>query len=232
MRLLDDRTYFVTQDFVTGRIDRGRSLYKETGLVGSLSYPFDIYKRFEVGVGYKYRKIDFQSFAAASDGTIVPVVLPRSDDYPEVELAVVGDSIVYGEFGPLSGRRYRLAASYAPDFDKEDTLHLNGKLTGTLTQSLTVDFRQYVQLSRRSNLAMRFFGGMSEGNFPTPFYFGGLDTLRGFRFRELVGDHAFYANVEYRFRGFDYLVGPFLNCRGISGRLFLVVGGAWFETAC
>jgi hypothetical protein len=231
VRLFDDRTYFVTQDFVTGRINRGRSLYKETGLVGSLSYPFDIYKRFEVGVGYKYRKIDFQSFATAPDGTVVPVVLPRSDDYPEIEVGLVGDSTVYGQFGPLSGRRYRLAASYAPDFDKEDTLHLDGSLSGTLTQSLILDFRQYVQVSQRSNLAIRLFGGMSEGNFPTPFYFGGLDTLRGFRFRELVGDHAFYANLEYRFPLFDYLAGPFLNFRGIRGRFFLDVGGAWFETA-
>jgi hypothetical protein len=230
LRLFDDRTYFVTRDALSGRIERGRSAYKETGLVGSLSYPFDIHKRFEVGLGYKYRKIDFQSFAL-SNGQPVPVVIPRSDDYPEIEVALVGDSTVYGQFGPLSGRRYRIGASYAPDFDKEETLHLDGSLSSTLTQTVSLDFRQYYQVSRRSNLAIRVFGAASEGNFPTPVYFGGLDTVRGFEFRELVGDHGFFANVEYRFPVFDYLIGPFLNFRGIRGRFFLDVGGAWFDAA-
>ena len=231
LRLFDERTYYYTQDFQTGQIERGQSLYKETGLMASTIYPFSIYRRMEFGLGYKYRKIDYQAFEQTADGDIVPIVLPRADDFPELQVGMVVDSTVFASFGPLSGRRYRLSASYAPDFDQEDTLHLDGEITGTLTASLSLDFRQYIQVSRRSNVALRVFGAASQGNFPSPVYFGGLDTLRGFEFRELVGDHAFFINLEYRFPVFDYLIGPFLNFRGIRGRAFLDVGGAWFETA-
>jgi outer membrane protein assembly factor BamA len=47
----------------------------------------------------------------------------------------------------------------------------------------------------------------------------------------LVGDRAFYANLELRFPLIDALWFPFLRFNGIRGRLFLDVGGAWYDYA-
>jgi hypothetical protein len=231
VRLYDDRTYFQAQDFATNRIVRGRAAYKETGVVASIVYPINLYHRVEGGLGYLVRDIDFQNFTFVPGFGVVPVVQPRKDDFPELSLSLVGDTTGYSEIGPTSGRRWRLAASYAPDLDKKETLRFDGKTGSTLTSRAFLDYRQYLQITRRSTIAVRTFAGVSEGNFPSPFYFGGLDTLRSVNFRDMVGDRAFYMNLEYRFPLFDYILGPALNFRGIRGRLFLDVGGAWFDYA-
>jgi outer membrane protein assembly factor BamA len=108
---------------------------------------------------------------------------------------------------------------YAPDF----------KESGTLAESAALDFRQYFQVTRRSNFAFRAFGAIADGNRPSPFYFGGLDTVRGIDFRSLSGDRGFYANLEYRFPLIDLVATPVLAFQGIRGVFFVDMGGAWFE---
>jgi len=225
-RVFDDRTYYLAFDERFG-VRRGQAAFQQTGLIGSLIYPLNFYHRVEGGLGYIVQKIDFQAFVRLPDGSLIRVVEERKDDFPIVEAALVGDNVVFSDFGPLSGRRWRLAGSYAPDFDKELAAG-GGEPGGTLSANLTLDARQYIPLSRRSGLAMRLFGATSSGNAPQPFYFGGLDTVRGFDFRELVGNRAFFVNLEYRFPLFDVLRNAFLDFRGIRGRVFLDVGGAYF----
>jgi hypothetical protein len=220
VRLFDDRTYYIGVDQRDGLIRRGRAAYKQTGAIGSISYPFSFYTRAEAGLGYIFREIDFQSVVIdPNTGQPIAVVTPREDDFPIVTAALVGDTTVFSFTGPVSGRRWRLDASYAPNLDD----------SGTLATTLSLDVRQYVPLSRRTSLAFRLFGGMADGDFPAPFYFGGLDTVRGFDFRELVGDRAFFANAELRFPLVDVLATPVLAFRGIRGRIFLDVGGAYFN---
>jgi hypothetical protein len=229
VRLFDDRTFFIAQDQSTGQIFRVQSAYEQTGVSATLVYPFNFYRRLEFGGGYQLQKIGFQAFAEEqATGITVPVVLPREDDFPFIEAALVGDSTVFADFGPVSGRRWRLGATYAPDIDK-DQLAIDFTEPGsTLTSAVTLDARQYIRVTRRSNLAMRLFAGASSGNAPQPFYFGGLDTLRGFDFRDFAGNRAGFLNVEYRFPLFDFLVGPALQIRGIRGRIFMDVGAAYF----
>ena len=71
-------------------------------------------------------------------------------------------------------------------------------------------------MTRRSNLALRAFAGISDGNQPSPFVFGGLDTVRGFDFRSLVGDRAFFANIECRFPLVDILATPYRAASRVS----------------
>ncbi len=92
-----------------------------------------------------------------------------------------------------------------------------------------LDFREYLPTTQRSGFAFRVFVGYSDGDFPQPFYFGGFDTVRGFEFRELVGDRAFYGNLEWRFPLIDLLATPVLAFQGIRGRIFFDIGGAWFD---
>jgi hemolysin activation/secretion protein len=187
--------------------------------VASLVYPFTFYRRAEIGLGYIYRKFDVQSFIIR-DNQIIPVIVPITDNFPIVQASLVGDSAVYAQWGAVSGRRWRLDGAYAPQIQ-------NG--SGTLLTSLEVDARQYIPVSQRSNLALRLFAGEADGNEPNPFYFGGLDTVRGVDFRSLVGDRAFFANVEYRFPLVDLLATPVLGFQGIRGVAFFDIGGAYFK---
>lgn len=217
--LFDDRTFYITEDLVSGRIERDRTAFQQTGAIASLVYPFSFYMRGELGAGYIFRKFNLQVGQVQPDGTIIPGTISISDDFPLIQGALVGDSARFAEYGAVTGRRWRLDAGYAPDLDN----------SGTLVSTIDLDFRQYFAVTRRSNVAMRLFAGVSEGNVPSPYYFGGLDTLRGYDFRDFAGDHAFFANLEYRFPLIDVLVTPAATFRNIRGVLFFDIGGAWYD---
>jgi Tol biopolymer transport system component len=219
VNVFDTRTYYIGQD-AFGEIRRGRAAFEQTGAIASLVFPFSFYTRAELGAGYILRKFDAQSFAFDPvTGEPIPFIERVKDDFPLVTGALAGDSSIFAPWGAISGRRWRLDVSYAPDLDE----------SGTLFNSVDLDIRQYIPVSRRSNFALRAFVGVSDGNRPSPFYFGGLDTVRGFRFRELVGDRAFFTNVEFRFPLIDFLATPVLGIQGVRGVLFFDVGGAWFD---
>lgn len=230
--LFDDRDFFIGIDEL-GQIRRGQAGFTQTGAIFSVSYPFSVTRRVELGAGFVLREVDFQTFAIDENGNPVLddmgnrilTIVPREDEYPLVTAALVGDSTVASRWGLVSGRRWRIGGNYAPDLDAE------GDDGSTLTQSLSVDYRQYIPVTRRSNFAVRLVGFLNDGNFANPVYFGGLDTVRGFEFRSLVGDRGFYTNFEYRFPLFDFLATPIANFQGIRARLFLDVAGAWFDGA-
>jgi outer membrane protein assembly factor BamA len=108
---------------------------------------------------------------------------------------------------------------YAPDLKRH----------GTLTSDLSLDFRQYVQLTSRTLLAARVFSAYSTGNFPNFYYFGGLNTIRGYPFRSIIGSKAGFANLEFRFPLIDFLATPVLSFQGVRGNLFFDVGAATFK---
>ncbi|MDX1631765.1 MAG: BamA/TamA family outer membrane protein [Thermoanaerobaculia bacterium] len=221
-QVFDDRTFFIGFDRSTGTLRRGRAAFRQTGVRGFLTYPLDFYHRVEGSLAYIFREYDFQSFIRdPQTGEFIPLISPREDDYPQVSLAFVGDTTRFAPWGPVSGRRYRIEGSYAPDFDE----------SGTLTSTASLDFRQYYSLTRRIQMAFRVFGGGAWGNVPNIFYFGGLDTVRGFDFRELRGDRAFFSNLELRFPLIEDLRFPFFRFPGIRGRIFVDVGGSWFDYA-
>ena len=220
----DNRTFYVTLNPDNGRLDR-QALYEETGATGQISHPFDVYHRLEVGLTGMRRNIDYVSYEQASDGSFLPTVTPREDTFPQLDLALVGDTVVFEDFGPFSGRRWRVSVAYAPDLGKKEVITgTNISSSSTLSADFQLDARQYVRVSRSTNLALRLFVGLSQGNAPRPFYLGSLDTLRGFDFRSVVGNRAAFANVEYRFP-----LGSLAFFRGVRGRVFLDVGGAYFS---
>jgi outer membrane protein assembly factor BamA len=192
-------------------------VYQATGGIGSVSYPLSFYSRAEIGAGYIYRK---DAYPVLGSDPINPDFVTISDDFPIAQGALVSDSSVFADYGPISGRRWRLGAAYAPDLHQ----------SGTLFTSVDLDFRQYIPLTRRSNIAFRLYGGESTGNRPSPYYIGGIDTLRGIDFQSLAGDRAFFSNLELRFPLLDVVATPILAFRGIRGVIFLDVGGAWFHT--
>ena len=223
-RLYDDRTYFASFNTQTGQFERDR-LYAETGLMGYVIYPLSFFRRVEIGAGARYRNIPDDLFfdRELPDGTLERLRIYEAQDevFPVVEASLVGDSTRFVEYGPIAGRRWRLGASYAPDLEE----------SGTLTTEVSVDLRQYVKVTRRSNFAFRVWGAASDGNFTRPYFFGGLNQLRGVDIYSQVGDHAFYANGEYRFPLIDVMQTPIFNIRNIRGLVFLDVGAAYFDDA-
>jgi WD40 repeat protein len=221
-RLFDLRSFYIGQDFVTGRLVRGQQSFEETGAIGAIVYPFSFYHRVEVGAGYMIRKLNFQDIVLTNQGVPVVAIAPSSDNFPVVTAAVVGDSSQFANYGPVAGQRYRIDLLWAPK--------VSGSGGGaTVYTSAVLDARKYFPLTLRSNFGFRVWGGISGGNRPTPFFLGGLDTIRGVDFRSLVGTRAFFANAEFRFPLIDVLATPVLGFRGIRGVIFFDTGAAWFS---
>ena len=194
-----------------------------SGAEYSRIYPFSLKNRVELTAGAYYRdyRFDVPVFDPNS-GLVVNALEAREDTYPQLGAAFVSDSTIYNAWGPLNGHRVRISASYAPNIDQQEG---DGS---TLVSNLSVDARKYVALGRRSNLAMRFAGSYADGDVPNLFFMGGLDTVRGYNFREFIGFRGFYANAELRFPLIDQLAFPGFQLRGIRGVLFFDVGGTWF----
>ncbi len=228
IRVFDTRFYALFRDRTNGELIRDR-VYRLTGAEYSLIYPFSFHRRFEVSAGYFLRKYETFYSVEGTDGVVVPAIFPREDDFPQVSAALVSDTTIFNEWGPISGHRVRLSASFAPDLssDDEDDLFAFGQ-GSILTSTVSLDARAYVPLTRRSNLAFRLFASSSDGNVPDVSFVGGLDTVRGFAFREFAGHRAFYANAELRFPLVDQLGFPGIRLEGIRGVLFVDIGGAWF----
>ncbi|NHZ73652.1 MAG: BamA/TamA family outer membrane protein, partial [Nitrospirae bacterium] len=233
LRLYDNNDFFAAFNQTTGRVERIQSALRLTGITATVAYPFGVNHRVSGGLGYVYRDIGYQSFLFDPDGRPIldpetglpiPIVTPRTDNYPQLEAALVGDTTVFAGYGPIAGRRWRLFGSYAPNLTGEDK-----DIDSTLTSTYGLDFRQYLSTTRRTNFAWRLWGASSNGAAPTPLYIGGLDTIRGYEFRSLVGDRAFFSNLEWRFPLIDYLAIPGFAFQQIRGVLFLDVGGAWYS---
>ncbi|MDQ5871653.1 MAG: hypothetical protein M3547_05545 [Acidobacteriota bacterium] len=225
--LFDDRTYFLAFDQSRNEIQRGRRAYRQTGGLLLANYPLSRYYRIDGQIGFISRAFDFPFVVRNADGTEQFLVEAREDNYPTAGIAFVGDTVLYREWGPLSGRRFSINYSYSPDFKKDDDTTVPGAHdSGTLSSDVSLDFRQYFKITERSLIAIRLFGAHSTGNFPNLYYFGGLDTLRGLDFREQIGNTVGYANFEYRFPLIDYLVMPIGGFQNIRGQIFLDVGGA------
>ncbi|MDQ6799304.1 MAG: BamA/TamA family outer membrane protein [Acidobacteriota bacterium] len=215
VRLFDQRSFYLTPTNATGSLFERHQLYRETGAMGILSYPFDRYHRIDTGIGYENRNYSLP----VSDAVGNLFLISFNDSFPIASSTFSGDSTIFKQFGPVSGRRYEISTAFAPDI----------KRGGTLSNDYTIDARQYLQVTSRSLLAARLFVGYSRGNVPNFYYFGGLNTLRGYDFRSIVGNQAAFANFEFRFPLIDVIATPILAFTGVRGDLFFDIGGAKFN---
>jgi hypothetical protein len=214
--IFDDRSYYVTYDTINGTENRTQQLYRQTGGAAYAQYPLSLYHRLTGTVGYIDRSYNY------------PVLDPQTgflsyvgynDKMPFLEAGFVGDTTFWQQYGPHAGRRYSLTVMQGFD-------GING---GTLTRDYVLDLRQYVPISFRNELAFRVYAAYADGNQPSIYYFGGLDTLRGYEYNQFSGNRAGYVNAEWRFPLIDYLIFPWMNLTDLRGRVFLDVGGAWFD---
>ncbi|MBN2053995.1 PD40 domain-containing protein [bacterium] len=176
---------------------------------GSLfaTYPLNITHRFTVQYNYIERADDNPVYTSTYDVSLI-------------EAAFVADSVIWASYGGHKGRRY--AVSYAwPLVISNQTLDFDVAYA---------DYREYLPLSRRSEVALHLFGIRSSGEEPEVSYIGGAGTIRGYEYGEFYGTRAAYANVELRFPLLDVLAFPAgIMFYGIRGALYVDSGIAWFE---
>ncbi len=213
VQLFDSRTYYLYATPVEDNIERQR-LSRITGGAAFIEYPLSLYHRVDVAVGYLSQNIDYPA-----ETPLGLEFVNYSNEFPYIQASFTGDTTFWQSYGPHAGQRYQLSTTYA--------VPTHGG--GTLTEDITFDGREYVPLSKRNEIALRLFAAASDGSLPDLFYFGGLDTMRGFDYDSIVGNRAAYANIEWRFPLIDHLVLPWLHLANLRGRFFLDVGGAWFD---
>jgi Tol biopolymer transport system component len=212
VRVFDNRSFFTTVNQEGTDFERHEQ-YRVSGIFGLISHPFTRYHRLDAGIGYQWRDINYPT--DNGDGTFS--LIPYRDHMPILSASFSGDTTIFREFGPLSGHRYEIGGAFAPRL---------GRASEAITKDLTLDARNYLQISSRTLLATRIFFGHSSGTQPNFYYFGGLNTIRGFETYSIVGTQGGYANVEFRFPLIDVLAMPFMRLDGIRGNLFFDIGGA------
>ncbi len=219
LQAYDNRTYFTGLNEY-GEYVSTRRFSRETGVSTLAVYPLSRYTRVEGLFGFLSRSIDAPYIITNDDGTQGQIYLPREDNTIQAGAGFGYDGTRYKSFGPHGGQALSLNYRYMPDFEDG----------GTLSQDVTLEARAYVPISRRTNLAFRAFGGYSDGTVPSVYAFGGLDTLRGYDYRTLIGNKIFYLNTEFRFPLIDALItGIGLNIGGVRGRFFFDIGAAYLQ---
>ncbi len=216
--LTSQRSFFFTQT-LTGGLDRNSVFALDGGEVFA-DYPFTRDWRAEVALGYYRREYVPAAFLLESSGGDLVRFSDHyfSGNYGKVGIKLVGDEARFKEYGPYAGRRLSLGIEAAPPG------------TGSINfYDVTVDFRQYIQVTKDSQLALRLWGAGSFGDHSSVFYIGGLNQLRGYDYLRFSGNRATLANIEYRFPLiFEARAGDFA-IRNIRGLVFADVGAAWFK---
>ncbi len=211
------------------RVDASRY----TGAEGGLSFPISRFYRIETDLGVMNRDIlSAELLPIHEEFDRPPPPTGDPEDFQVLTLdsirstngflrgTLVGDTVRFNQWGPWHGKRFNLGVSYSP------------VATGNDDADFTVynlDYRAYGKASRRSNFAFRLQSIVGSGGGANLFGIGGYNWLRGYRFREFIGDQAAWANLEYRFPLVDELRLPFGSIRWIRGLIFFDVGAAWTQ---
>jgi Tol biopolymer transport system component len=211
--------------------------FRNFGVVGSLSYPLNRFKRFDFGLSWlnlSQENLDNPSEAVEKISYLIP------------SLGFVHDNVLWGYTSPIEGSRYR--------FDLYGNPGLSNKRLSFY--SLVGDYRRYLRFWTDYSFVMRYSGGYSGGNNPQRFFIGGIENwinrsfattdiplesasdfafltaalpLRGFNYAERIGTRYSLINMELRFPLIRYLVTGALPIlfRNILGVVFVDAGAAW-----
>jgi hypothetical protein len=209
-------TPYISRDLATAtRTVRGGSL------IGI--YPLDRYRRLEMSGGVvqlneSYNDPTLQQLSQQyqqqyygrqvfSNGTLVPF-----------SVALVQETTIFREFGPLAGSTFRLGYEVAP------------KIAGTLSrQTLDLDARYYLRLGGSGLLATRIRGFHSWGDYPNFMYFGGNSEMHGYDYLQFVGQNDVFADAELRFPIIEAALTPIGVVGGVRGVFFANIGAGWFD---
>jgi len=173
----------------------------------------------------------------------------RNSRVTTVELSYVTDNILWGNTGPVNGRRAKVSLEGSMNlFDSDDIEYTAAEL----------DFRKYWHFNKTFTMAFRLSGGASFGNTPKLYFLGGttnwigtrtvddmvydvenlyfadvVTPLRGVPYYELSGNRYGLINWEFRFPMIQYFAMRYplpLVLGNINGALFMDMGSAWYDS--
>ncbi len=214
--LFDLRDYYLSSGGFSGS---SRQSQRNSGAEFFAQFPINRYYRVDASVTASDAAQDiFVGYSIDANGFVVTDFASVSDRFLTFRTSIVGDTTRFQSFGPFQGKRFEVGVTYG--------LNLGGDLAGNVLQ-YELDFRAYKQLTRRSLLAFRTVGIINTGGRDIFYGVGGLNTLRGYDFRDFYGSNVAGANLELRFPFVDELRFPFGPIQNIRGVVFLDVGTAW-----
>ncbi len=215
----------------------GLQRFRNYGITGTMSYPFDKFKRFDFSVIWLNADLEFLQINKQMEH--IRAVIPT--------LQYVYDKSEWGMFAPLKGFRGLASLKGSPKYTRES-------LEFT---TLKFDLRKYFQIYENYSFAARLATGFSRGADPQNFYLGGVPNwlngkyivnrdivtasikdvyfaefvmpLRGAYYYQQVGNNFMLVNLEFRFPFIPYMqLGmPPIVLGNIQGVLFSDIGMAW-----
>ena len=187
-------------------------------------YPLDRFRRLEFTVGLFHTKESYENQALQAEAQRFQqeqfgTSIFRNGTYVPLGVALVQETTVFRQYGPLSGSTFRLGYEFAPP----------GGDTFLSRQTVDIDARKYFRLSQNGVFALRGRAFKSWGDFPDFTFFGGNSEMRGYDYLQFLGHKAFYGNAELRFPLIEAMATPIGILGGVRGTFFFNFGSAGFE---
>jgi len=204
------------EDALAVRTTRGGTFYS--------SYPLDRFRRLEFSAGLFHTSESYdnpllqeqsEQFQQERFGTNIF----RNGNYLPLGVALVQETAVFREYGPLSGSTFRLGYEFAPPSGDRFLSR----------QTFDIDARKYLRIAENGVFAVRGRGFKSFGDFPDFTFFGGNSEMRGYDYLEFLGHKAFFGNAELRFPLIEAMATPIGVLGGVRGAFFINFGTAGFE---
>ncbi|MEX2363951.1 MAG: BamA/TamA family outer membrane protein, partial [Balneolaceae bacterium] len=251
-----NRTNFFASYFHTSR--RYQTYYGEIiryrtyGGGFNVQYPFDKFRRIDIGISALGVTRDYSSVSDAFRGASVREEEQENDKsaflYPEI--IYTSDHTLPGFLTPSGGSRYSIGISASPGVGEN----------APQFASVLGDFRKYFGLGNQYSFAFRASGATSIGRDAQTYFMGGqlgwinqrfsdnglsFDRLtdsfftvpalpvRGYAYNSIYGSNFSLINAEFRFPLFAAIVPgplPILPFYNLTGTAFIDVGTAWGQT--
>jgi WD40 repeat protein len=204
--------------------DFAQAVSSQRGGTGFAIYPFNRYTRAEIFGGYmrlseRYNNQALQDLAEQFQTDEFGTPIFRNGNMMPLGVALVQETTVFREYGPVAGSTIRMAFDASPSFGDN----------WISRRTLDADARYYMRLVANGVLALRFHGQKSWGRNPDFMRFGGNSEMRGYQYLEFLGHKAFFANAELRFPLIEAMLTPVGVLGGLRGVFFANMGGAGFN---
>ncbi|MGB3976507.1 MAG: BamA/TamA family outer membrane protein [bacterium] len=180
-----------------------------------MEYPFSTYYRADLSVGYRH--FDYET-SVSGFGNF-------KRQYAYIEPALSGDTVEYkfmaGYPEIYRGWRFRISAQIPLEMEDSFESYWNTQY----------DFREYIPVGKRTVLAFRQWGAVSRGRDSLYYGIGGPGTIRGYGYKQIVGNNVVVANAEFRFPILDHLIFPGnIGFHGFRGKFFVDAGMALIDS--
>ena len=216
----------VTFDPSLAFLSRNDALAVRTTRGGSFFsiYPLDRFRRIEFSAGLFNLKESYADAALEAQAQdfqeqqFGATVFRNGSSLP-LGVALVQETTVFREYGPLSGNTFRVGYEFSPPIGDSFLSR----------QTLDVDARTYLRIASNGVLALRGRGYKSWGQFPDFTFFGGNSEMRGYDYLQFLGQKAFFGNAELRFPLIEAMATPIGILGGVRGAFFFNFGVAGFD---